>query len=242
VAAHKNAAFEFPNLGKMRKRCFYTGITAQEELMFTGIVQRLGTIVDVKMHGAAGRITLAPNRPFDAPVHLGDSIAVNGACLTVAAIAGPNFCFDVLTETFNKTNLGEKGPGSIVNLERALALGDTLGGHIVTGHVDGVGTVRRIDQVDRDWKFEIECSRDMLMLMVYKGSIAMDGISLTVAELKNDAFVVHIIPHTMEETDMSEFKPGTRVNLEADILGKHVQRILEFGGGQGYRIDLQNKQ
>ena len=125
-----------------------------------------------------------------------------------------------------------------MNLERALALGDTLGGHIVTGHVDGTGRVRRIDRVDRDWKFEIECSRDMLMLMVYKGSIALDGISLTVAELKDDAFVVHIIPHTIEETDMSEFKPGTKVNLEADILGKHVQRILEFGGGQDYRISL----
>jgi riboflavin synthase len=210
--------------------------------MFTGIIQRLGTIVDVKMHGAAGRITLKPNRPFDAPVKPGDSIAVNGACLTVAAIDGGNFCFDVLTETFDKTNLGEKGKGSLVNLERALALGDTLGGHIVTGHVDGTGTIRRIDQVDRDWKFEIECTRDMLMLMVYKGSIALDGISLTVAELKNDAFVVHIIPHTIEETDMSEFKPGTRVNLEADILGKYVQRILEFGGGQDYRVSFEDKQ
>jgi riboflavin synthase len=209
--------------------------------MFTGIIQRLGTIVDVKMHGAAGRITLRPNRPFDAPVKLGDSIAVNGACLTVAAFADDCFCFDVLKETFDKTNLGEKGVGSVVNLERALALGDTLGGHIVTGHVDGTGRVRRIDQVDRDWKFEIECAQNMLMLMVYKGSIALDGISLTVAELKKDAFVVHIIPHTLEETDMSEFKPGTKVNLEADILGKHVQRILEFGGGQDYRISFENK-
>ncbi|HNX53206.1 MAG TPA: riboflavin synthase [Pontiellaceae bacterium] len=210
--------------------------------MFTGIIQRLGTVVDVKMHGAAGRITLKPNRPFDFPVHLGDSIAVNGTCLTVAAIENGNFCFDVLTETFNKTNLGEKGPGAIVNLERALALGDTLGGHIVTGHVDGTGRVRRIDQIDRDWKFEIECAQDLLMLMVYKGSIAMNGISLTVAELKDDAFVVHIIPHTLEETDMSQFKPGTKVNLEADILGKHVQRILEFGGGQNYRVSFENKQ
>jgi riboflavin synthase len=209
--------------------------------MFTGIVQRLGEIRDVKMEGASGRITLEPNRPFDSPVKPGDSIAVNGACLTVAAIEGTRFCFDVLTETFDKTNLGEKGAGSIVNLERALALGDTLGGHIVTGHVDGVGTVRRIDRVDRDWKFEIECAQNMLMLMVSKGSIALDGISLTVAELKEDGFVVHIIPHTIEETDMSEFKPGTKVNLEADILGKHVQRILEFGGGQDYRLGFESK-
>lgn len=209
--------------------------------MFTGIVQRLGKIKDVKMQGDSGRITLEPNRPFDSPVNLGDSIAVNGACLTVAAIERSCFCFDVLTETFNKTNLGEKGAGSIVNLERALALGDALGGHIVTGHVDGVGTVRRIDRIDRDWKFEIECAQNMLMLMVYKGSIALDGISLTVAELKKDGFIVYIIPHTIDKTDMSEFKIGTKVNLEADILGKHVQRILEFGGGQDYRIGFENK-
>jgi riboflavin synthase len=211
-------------------------------MMFTGIIQRLGTVTEVKMHGAAGRITLQPATPFDAPVRLGDSIAVNGACLTVAALEGDRFCFDVLKETFDKTNLGEKGPGSLVNLERALALGDTLGGHIVTGHVDGVGTVRRIDPVDRDWKFEIECSRNLLMLMVSKGSIALDGISLTVAELQADAFVVHIIPHTLEMTDMAQFKPGTRVNLESDILGKHVQRILEFGGGQEYRMQFSSAQ
>ena len=209
--------------------------------MFTGIIQRLGTVRDVRMEGASGRITLSPDRPFDAPVRLGDSIAVNGACLTVAAIEKGCFCFDVLKETFDKTNLGEKRPGSVVNLERALALGDTLGGHIVTGHVDGTGRVRKVERADRDWKFEIECAQNMLMLMVYKGSIALDGISLTVAELMDDAFVVHIIPHTMQETDMSEFKPGTKVNLEADILGKHVQRILEFGGGQDYRISFENK-
>lgn len=207
--------------------------------MFTGIVQRIGTIQSVKMQGASGRITLKPNRPFDGPVRLGDSIAVNGTCLTVAAIEGDCFCFDVLAETFDKTNLGEKTPGSVVNLERALALGDTLGGHIVTGHVDGTGRVRRIDRVDRDWKFEIECPQSLLMLMVYKGSIALNGISLTVAELLDDAFVVHIIPHTLEETDMSRFEPGTKVNLEADILGKHVQRILEFGGGQNYRVNFE---
>jgi len=207
--------------------------------MFTGIVQRLGTVLDVKMCGASGRITVKPNRPFDGSIRLGESIAVNGTCLTVAALDGDAFCFDVLTETFNKTNLGEKVAGSLVNLERALALGDTLGGHIVTGHVDGTGSVRRIDRVDRDWKFEITCGQDMLMLMVSKGSIALDGISLTVAELQPDAFVVHIIPHTLEETDMSQFKPGTKVNLEADILGKHVQRILEFGGGQNYRVNLE---
>ena len=206
--------------------------------MFTGIVQRLGHITDIQMEGTAGRITMEPNRPFDRPVKTGDSIAVNGTCLTVADMEGDKLMFDVLGETFDKTNLGQKTPGDVVNLEQALALGDTLGGHIVTGHVDGTGTIAKIEEVGRDWKFTITTSRDMLMLMVYKGSIALDGISLTVAELTDDGFVVHIIPHTMEETDMSEFKVGTPVNLEADILGKHVQRILEFGGGQDYRLNL----
>ena len=206
--------------------------------MFTGIVQRLGNIIDIKMEGTAGRITMVPNRPFDKPVNLGDSIAVNGTCLTVAAMEDDKLMFDVLGETFAKTNLGEKTPGDVVNLEQALALGDTLGGHIVTGHVDNTGTVANVEEVGRDKKFTIECSKDMLMLMVYKGSIAIDGISLTVAELTDNGFIVHIIPHTLQETDMSEFAVGTKVNLEADILGKHVQRILEFGGGQDYRLNL----
>jgi len=205
--------------------------------MFTGIV-RLGRVVSIEMQGEAGRITIVPDRSWEDPVGLGDSISVNGACLTVTAMDGAKLSFDVLAETFDKTNLGQKKEGSIVNLERALALGDMLGGHIVTGHVDGAGRVRKVTPVGRDWKFEIECSRDMLMLMVYKGSVAIDGISLTVAELLDDGFVIHIIPHTIEETDMSEFEPGTKVNLEADILGKHVQRILEFGGGQNYRVQL----
>lgn len=206
--------------------------------MFTGIVQRLGNIIDIKMEGTAGRITMVPNRPFDKSIGLGDSIAVNGTCLTIAAMEDDKLMFDVLGETFDKTNLGEKMPGNIVNLEQALALGDTLGGHIVTGHVDNTGIVSKVEQVGRDWKFTIETSRDMQMLMVSKGSIAIDGISLTVAELTDTGFVVHIIPHTIQETDMSEFKEGTKVNLEADILGKHVQRILEFGGGQDYRLNL----
>ena len=207
--------------------------------MFTGIIQRLGKIEAIERQGEAGRIILTPSRPFDRPVRLGDSIAVNGTCLTVAEMDGDRLIFDVLGETFDKTNLGDQRPGDLVNLEQALALGDTLGGHIVTGHVDGTGTVRSIEPVDRDFKFTFTCSRDLLMLMVYKGSIAVDGISLTVAELFDDGFAVHIIPHTMQETNMSEYRVGTKVNLEADILGKHVQRILEFGGGQGYRLNLQ---
>lgn len=206
--------------------------------MFTGIVQRLGKITELKMEGTAGRVTIEPNRPFDKANQLGDSIAVNGTCLTIADMRDELLMFDVLGETFDKTNLGEKKVGDLVNLEQALALGDSLGGHIVTGHIDNTGTIEKVEQVDRDWKFTITCGRDLLMLMVYKGSIAIDGVSLTVAELIDTGFVVHIIPHTLQETAMSQFEVGTKVNLEADILGKHVQRILEFGGGQDYRINL----
>ena len=207
--------------------------------MFTGIV-RTGRIESIVMQGDAGRVKVTPERAWEQPIELGDSIAVNGACLTVAAMEDGSFCFDVLAETFDKTNLGEKAAGSLVNLERALSLGDMLGGHIVTGHVDGTGRVKKIEQMGRDWKFTIECAQEMLMLMVYKGSVSIDGISLTVAELLDDGFIVHIIPHTIEETDMSEYEVGTKVNLEADILGKHVQRILEFGGGQDYRLNFEN--
>ena len=133
--------------------------------MFTGIV-RLGRVSSIEMQGASGRITVVPDRPWDEPVGLGDSIAVNGACLTVAAMDGEKLSFDVLAETFDKTNLGEKRAGSVVNMERALALGDMLGGHIVTGHVDGSGTVRKITPVDRDWKFEIECSQDLSLIHI----------------------------------------------------------------------------
>ena len=120
----------------------------------------------------------------------------------------------------------------------AKQIADLLEGEVVGDENISVNTVAKIEEVGRDWKFTIECSKDMLMLMVYKGSIAIDGISLTVAELTDNGFIVHIIPHTLQETDMSEFVVGTKVNLEADILGKHVQRILEFGGGQDYRLNL----
>ncbi|AKJ65016.1 riboflavin synthase [Kiritimatiella glycovorans] len=207
--------------------------------MFTGIIDRLGEVKSIEMEGEAGRITLRPDRPWERPVKVGDSIAVNGACLTVAEMDGEWLMFDVLKETFDKTCLGEKKAGDRLNLERALALGDTLGGHMVTGHVDGLGEIAAIDRVERDWKFSVQCSREMQMLLVYKGSIALDGISLTVAELRPDGFVVYIIPHTMEQTDMSDFEAGTKVNLEADILGKYVRRILEFGGGQTYRMGVE---
>ncbi len=202
--------------------------------MFTGMIQRVGKLHTVERQGETGRIAIYLDQPFDKPVHLGGSIAVNGACLTVAAMEDRCLIFDVLSETFDRTTLGGKQAGDRVNLEPALALGDPLGGHIVTGHVDGTGMIQNIEKVGRDWKFEFTCSRDILMLLVCKGSVAVDGISLTVAELTDTGFAVHIIPHTCRETAISSCDVGGRVNIETDLFGKHVKRILELGGSWNF--------
>ncbi|MAI19718.1 MAG: riboflavin synthase [Kiritimatiellaceae bacterium] len=205
--------------------------------MFTGIIQRVGEVLRLERDGEAGRLVIAVEPAFDRAIELGESIAVNGTCLTVAGVESGGFVFDVLAETFDKTSLGALEPGGRVNLELALAMGDPLGGHLVTGHVDETGRVLAIEQVDRDWKFRFGVSDEMLPLLVKKGSIAIDGTSLTVAELHEDGFSVHIIPHTFAETLFGVYAVGRRVNLEADLLGKYVQRIMEHGGASVYRGD-----
>ncbi|OUX38754.1 MAG: hypothetical protein CBE26_00575 [Kiritimatiellaceae bacterium TMED266] len=205
--------------------------------MFTGIIQRVGKVLRLERDGEAGRLVIAVEPAFDRSIELGESIAVNGTCLTVAGEESGGFVFDVLAETFDKTSLGALEAGGRVNLELALAMGDPLGGHLVTGHVDETGYVLAIEQVDRDWKFRFGVSDTMLPLLVKKGSIAIDGTSLTVAELHEDGFSVHIIPHTFAETIFEGYSVGCRVNLEADLLGKYVQRIMEQGGASVYRSD-----
>lgn len=205
--------------------------------MFTGIIQRVGKVLRLERDGEAGRLVIAVEPAFDRSIELGESIAVNGTCLTVAGEESGGFVFDVLAETFDKTSLGALEAGGRVNLELALAMGDPLGGHLVTGHVDETGYVLAIEQVDRDWKFRFGVSDAMLPLLVKKGSIAIDGTSLTVAELHEDGFSVHIIPHTFAETIFEGYSVGCRVNLEADLLGKYVQRIMEQGGASVYRSD-----
>jgi riboflavin synthase len=205
--------------------------------MFTGIIQRVGKVLRLERDGEAGRLVIAVEPAFDRSIKLGESIAVNGTCLTVAGEESGGFIFDVLAETFDKTSLGALEAGGWVNLELALAMGDPLGGHLVTGHVDETGHVLAIEQVDRDWKFRFGVSDAMLPLLVKKGSIAIDGTSLTVAELHENGFSVHIIPHTFAETIFEGYTVGRRVNLEADLLGKYVQRIMEQGGASVYRSD-----
>lgn len=196
--------------------------------MFSGIVAKMGTIAQYDLAEKWGRIGLK-FEDWEKPVEQGESIAIQGICLTVAERDKDTLYFDVLRETFEKTNLGEKQAGRKLNMERSLRYGDEMGGHIVVGHVDDIGRVRKIEQVGRDWKFTFSCGQDILDGMVYKGSISVDGVSLTVADLLEDGFTVHIIPFTYRETTFCEYEEGTAVNLEVDLLAKYVRRLLERG-------------
>ena len=194
--------------------------------MFTGIVQRKGAIETLDLREKWGRIRIRAGA-WDRPIEMGESVAVSGICLTVAGIEGEALVFDVLRETFERTNLGERKAGDAVNLERALRWGDAMGGHIVVGHVDGVGRVRGIERVGRDWRFELTAPPDLMDGCVFKGSVSCDGVSLTIAELLDDGFRVHIIPHTYDVTSFGTYRIGDGVNLEVDLLAKFVRRLIE---------------
>lgn len=202
--------------------------------MFTGIVKQLGIVEKININDLSGRLQIVVAEKFDKNIIVGDSIAINGVCLTASEIKDNKYYFDILSETFDKTNLGNLQVGQKVNLEPGLALGDMLGGHIVTGHIDTTGIVNSIEQIDRDWKFNFIFPKEFSDLFVMKGSIAIDGTSLTIGELEDDNFSVYIIPHTYQKTIFSSYKNGDKVNLEMDLLGKYVKRILSQGGGQLY--------
>ena len=193
--------------------------------MFTGIIQKIGEVMALHRSGGAGRLAVRAGA-WVPPVALGESLAIEGVCLTVAQLSGEVLDFDVLEETLAKTTLGGKKTGDGVNLERAVRAGDFLGGHIVSGHVDGVGNIARLSRVGADRVAEVRCDREILHGIVPKGSIAINGISLTVVEVKANAFTVHIIPHTWENTSLHTARAGAVVNLETDILGKYVERHL----------------
>lgn len=194
--------------------------------MFSGIVEKTGTLHSVTRSDTGDGSLIVSCSPWEQPYVVGESIAVNGVCLTLTSINEDGLRFDLLDETFQKTNLGSRGPGDIVNLERSLRLGDTIGGHFVTGHVDGVGITHAMTPVGRDWIWSIHCPENLLRGMVPKGSIACDGISLTIVDLTHEGFTVHIIPHTWEQTTVRHHQPGVAVNLEIDMLGKYVQRYV----------------
>lgn len=197
-------------------------------IMFTGIIQKTGVISSLQER-AGGKRLWFQCRPWDRPYETGESIAVNGVCLTLADLRGDELGFDVLTETLRKTNLGTLTRGSRVNLERALRYGDALGGHLVSGHVDACGSVRSIRAAGPDRRVEITAPASVMPNLVPQGSIACDGISLTVAELFEDGFAVHLIPTTLAETSWGEMKEGDLVNLEGDLVCKIVRREAAAG-------------
>ena len=191
--------------------------------MFTGIVEEIGTVKSVQ----SKVITIEASKIFD-DLHLGDSVAVNGTCLTVSSFDNKIFNADVTQETLNRTNLGSLKNGSKVNLERAMTLSGRFGGHIVSGHIDGVGSIKSMKKDDNAIILTIEVPRQLMKYIVEKGSVAVDGISLTVASLTDNTFSIAVIPHTLKETVLYYKKEGDKVNIENDVIGKYVERLLTF--------------
>lgn len=196
--------------------------------MFTGIIEETGKIISV----GAGRIAVQAEKVLEG-TKIGDSIAVNGVCLTVTTMTSSEFTADVMPETLSRTNLGSLGKGSCVNLERAMAADGRFGGHIVSGHIDGTGTVSRLEKDGNAVWVYIAAPGSILNLIIEKGSIAIDGISLTVAKVNAVEFAVSVIPHTGEETTLLEKKAGDMVNLENDVIGKYVQKLMGLGRADG---------
>lgn len=192
--------------------------------MFTGIVEECGTVLGVLKNGVSGSVQIQASTVLEG-TKTGDSIAVNGVCLTVTKLTKSSFTADVMAETFRRTNLGSLGKNSRVNLERAMAANGRFGGHIVSGHIDGTGIISRIKEEGNAVWIYISAPQSILNLIVEKGSVAVDGISLTVAAVSDKEFAVSVIPHTRENTALSGKKTGAVVNLENDIIGKYVQKL-----------------
>ncbi|HEY8867528.1 MAG TPA: riboflavin synthase [Solirubrobacteraceae bacterium] len=192
--------------------------------MFTGLVQELGTVVAVDRNGDGARLRIEGALAHE--LNDGDSVAVNGVCLTAAAVNGAAFSADAMAETLRRSSLGAVEPGASVNLELPLRASDRLGGHVVQGHVDGVGIVRAVAQDGIARVLEVEAPADVLRYVVEKGSIAVDGVSLTVYSLSADSLSVSLIPATLARTNLGAAAPGTAVNLESDVLAKYVERLV----------------
>lgn len=197
--------------------------------MFTGIIQKIGTVKRVSR--GRGLVVEIGFEPFARPLEEGESVAVNGVCLTVAKCDATRFTADVLEETVSRTGIGDLIPGEKVNLERALRAGDSMGGHIVQGHVDCRGMVRAKIQKGRDFQLQIRCGRVLAAQSVLKGSVAVDGVSLTISAIGDDWLGVDLIPTTAAETVLGAKKVGDKVNLEGDIVGKYIAKNAAKTGG-----------
>ena len=197
--------------------------------MFTGIVRELGRIASAEEDG--GGLALAVDAPQTAAaLAIGDSISINGVCLTAETVENGRVTLHAVPETLSRTTLGTLAAGDAVNVEPALRAGEPLGGHHVQGHVDGVGRVRAAEDEGEGRRVVVEAPPEVLRYCVEKGSIAVDGVSLTIAGLGPDAFSVVLVPHTLDATTLSELEPGREVNLEVDVLAKYVERLLETRG------------
>jgi riboflavin synthase len=212
--------------------------------MFTGIIEAIGSVSQMQDKGGDLRLTLDTEKLDMADVALGDSIAVNGVCLTVIEMTSSSFSADVSAETLRLTSLGKLGSGSPVNLEKALTLQTRLGGHMVSGHVDALGKILdRRDDARSIW-FSVEAPASLAKYIVHKGSITVDGTSLTVNAVDGNEFELNIVPHTAQETIMSGYQPGTEINLEVDIIGRYLERLLlgekaAEKGISGNRVDME---
>lgn len=200
--------------------------------MFTGIVEELGVVQALKRSSQTTVLSIKGNTIFD-DLSLGDSVAVNGVCLTVSQLAEKRFGADVMNETLARSSLGNLSQGASVNLERALPANGRFGGHIVSGHIDGTGMIVSIEHDSNAIWYEVAAPEHIMRYVVEKGSIAIDGISLTVAAVSTDRFKVSVIPHTAANTVMSERHIGSAVNLENDIIGKYVEKLLQPAMHQG---------
>ena len=195
--------------------------------MFTGIIEEIGTIKNINTNGVSAQLNIASNIVLEG-TKIGDSIAVNGVCLTVTSLTSNSFTADIMAETLRRSNLGNLVPQSKVNLERAMIANGRFGGHIVSGHIDGTGTIIETKPEGNAIWVKIKTSSEILKYIIQKGSITIDGISLTVAKITDQDFSVSIIPHTAENTTLLQKKVGEVVNLENDIVGKYVEKLLSF--------------
>ena len=195
--------------------------------MFTGIIEELGTVRSVEARGENARMVIEARVVTEGTNH-GDSISVNGVCLTALDVSPDSFAADVSKETLQRSTLGTLKSGTLVNLERAVTPATRLGGHMVQGHVDGRGEFMSVADHGESWTIRIRFPKELARYLVFKGSVAVEGISLTIAALSQDYFEVAIIPKTWEVTNLSHLKPGDHVNLEVDVIGKYVERLLAF--------------
>lgn len=195
--------------------------------MFTGIVEEMGTIAGIQKGAKSAVLTIQAEKVFS-DIHIGDSIALNGVCLTVTSFSGNTYTADVMNETLRRSSLGSLTIGSKVNLERAMAANGRFGGHIVSGHIDGTGTITKVEKDDNAIWYTIAAEENLMKYIVEKGSIAIDGISLTVAKRSDMDFAISMIPHTAKETVLSQKKLGDIVNLENDIVGKYIEQLMHY--------------